>query len=120
MEAAHKLPLSDDNALIKKAAKNAAEALGLSLATLGTIIGTRRENFSRASARLDPKQAELALLVVRVARDLSALSSGDRANMRHWVATHNRHLEAAPAEMMTSVEGLVRVVHYLDAMRGKL
>jgi hypothetical protein len=32
---------------------------------------------------------------------------------------HNHHLNGTPAEMVRSVPGLVHVVEYLDAMRGK-
>lgn len=120
MEQPHARPQVDDCKLVKKTAVRAAESLGLTRAQLAGMIGTRREIFSRPTARLDDKQMELALLVVRTARDLSALTSGDRANMQHWLSTENHHLGAAPVALMTSVEGLVRVVHYLDAMRGKL
>jgi hypothetical protein len=40
--------------------------------------------------------------------------------MRHWMHTANHHLEGTPAELMSRVQGLLRVVEYLDAMRGKL
>lgn len=120
MQQASTTPSIDDSRLAKKSLLRAAEALGLTRAQTASIIGTRRETLSRATARLDGKQMELALLVVRTTRDLLALTNGDQDNMRHWLITDNRHLGAAPIDLMTSVEGLVRVVHYLDAMRGKL
>ena len=40
--------------------------------------------------------------------------------MKHWMHTHNHHLGGAPAELVRTVAGLMRVVEYLDAIRGKL
>jgi hypothetical protein len=39
--------------------------------------------------------------------------------MRHWMRTDNLHTGGVPAEQIRSVEGLSRVVAYLDAIRGK-
>ena len=66
------------------------------------------------------KAGELALLVVRCYRALYVLVGGDAAAMRHWMRTENRHTGGVPAEQMKTVAGLVAVLEYLDAMRGKL
>lgn len=120
MEAAVAHEPLDDQAVVKKAVRAAGTKLGLSLRDLSQITGVRREVFSRRHEALSPKQMELCLLVIRVARSLSALVSGDSKNMRHWLETHNRALHAPPRELMNSVSGLVRTVQYLDAMRGKI
>ena len=39
---------------------------------------------------------------------------------RAWLHAANAHLGGLPAERLTSVEGLVDVVQYLDAVRGRL
>jgi hypothetical protein len=39
---------------------------------------------------------------------------------RQWLHADNVHLGGIPAERMRGVEGLVDVVQYLDAMRGRL
>jgi len=71
---------------------------------------------------LDPesKEGELALLFLRVYRSLDALVGGDDAKAREWIATPNTHVGGVPMDRMTTVEGLVDVVQYLDAMRGRL
>jgi hypothetical protein len=38
--------------------------------------------------------------------------------MRHWMHTPNRDIGGVPAEQLGTVQGLVAVVEYLDAMRG--
>jgi hypothetical protein len=40
--------------------------------------------------------------------------------MKHWMHTYNHHTGAVPAEQVKSVQGLVTVMEYLDAIRGKL
>ena len=117
--ATHHTP--DDRALIKKALRAAAEQLGITLPQLAAMVGGRREQLSRPAAQLADKQAELALLVIRVARSLAALVDGDDRQMKHWVHTPNHHLQdQTPLSLMQQVQGLVGVVAYLDAMRGKV
>lgn len=40
--------------------------------------------------------------------------------MRHWMHTDNHHTGGVPAEQLGSIEGLVHVCDYLDAIRGKV
>jgi hypothetical protein len=53
-------------------------------------------------------------------RSLDALVGGDDVMARAWVHARNDHLGGVPAERVRRVEGLVDVVQYLDAMRGRL
>ena len=48
------------------------------------------------------------------------MAGGDGDRAQAWYRAGNRHLGGAPAERVQSLEGLVDVVRYLDAMRGKL
>ena len=64
------------------------------------------------------KPFELAALVVRVYRSLSAITSGDERVMRAWVRSENTALGMVPVEMMKHVTGLVDVVTYLDSRRA--
>ena len=68
----------------------------------------------------DSKEGELALLFLRVYRSLDALVGGDDARARDWLHAENAHLSGRPVERIRTVEGLVDVVQYLDAMRGRL
>jgi len=40
--------------------------------------------------------------------------------MKHWMRTENLHTGGVPAEQVRTVQGLVGVLEYLDAIRGKL
>jgi len=91
---------------------------------LAAVLGTSEASVSRLHGGrvLDPasKEGELALLFLRLYRSLDALVGGDDDNARAWLHADNDHLRGVPAERIRSVEGLVDVVQYLDAMRGRL
>ena len=113
------LPNPDPNAVLAKALVNAGKALGLSRAELGEVVGKDRSSIARG---LDPagKSGELALLLIRCYRGLYVLVGGEEREMRHWMHTENRDTGGVPAEQVRTVQGLTRVLEYLDAMRGKV
>ena len=71
---------------------------------------------------LDPsaKEGELAILFIRMFRSLDALVGSDVDSARKWLHAENSHLAGVPARLIQTVTGLVDVVEYLDAMRGKV
>ena len=109
--------------VLTRALVRAARGLGLNQKTLASAIGVSEATVSRLSRgrSVDPgsKEGELALLVVRLFRSLDALVGGDGEQARAWMQARNLHLAGAPAELIRSVGGLVHVVEYLDALRGK-
>jgi hypothetical protein len=111
-------------AVLAKATLAAAERLGLRSRQLSAVIGSSEASVSRlrSGRGLDPasKEGELALLFLRLYRSLDALVGGDDARARDWLHAENDHLRGVPAERIHTVEGLVDVVQYLDAMRGRL
>ena len=102
----------------------AAERLGLRNRHLAAVIGTSEASVSRLSSGrgLEPasKEGELALLFLRLYRSLDALVGGDDGKARAWLHADNAHVSGVPADRIRTVEGLVDVVQYLDAMRGRL
>jgi hypothetical protein len=106
--------------VLSSALVNAGKELGLTQQILGEIVGKDRTALSRGGIDPDSKSGELALLLVRAYRALFALTGGDREAMRHWFQTQNLHTGGVPSEQVRSVQGLMRVVEYLDAIRGKL
>jgi uncharacterized protein (DUF2384 family) len=50
-------------------------------------------------------------------RALDALVA-DEPSARAWLSSENRALQARPIDLIAQTEGLVRVVHYLDASRA--
>ena len=117
-------PAPDAAPVVAKAVLAAAQRLGLRDRQLAAIIGSSEASVSRlrSGRGLDPatKEGELALLLVRLYRGLDALVGGDDTAARAWLHATNRHVNGIPAHRILSVEGLVDVVQYLDAMRGRL
>ena len=120
----HAQAAHEPEAVLAKAALSAARCLGLTNRELAKILGTSEASVSRLhrqrALRLGSREAELAALFVRLFRSLDTLTGGDEAKARAWYGAPNSHLAGVPAERVSSVEGLVGVVQYLDAMRGKL
>ena len=110
--------------VVAKATMSAADRLGLRNRHLAAVIGTSEASVSRlGSGRgLAPasKEGELALLFLRLYRSLDALVGGDDGKARAWLHADNTHVGGVPADRIRTVEGLVDVVQYLDAMRGRL
>ena len=109
--------------VLAKAVLRAAVQLSLKQAELGAVLGMHRTAISRLkqNAALDPesKQGELALILIRLARTLHALTGGDEDWMKHFMRTHNKVTGGTPAEQITHIQGLLAVTQFLDAMRGK-
>jgi hypothetical protein len=118
------MPAPAPATVLTKATLAAARALRLRNRELAAILGSSEASVSRLSYRreLDPgsKEGELALLFLRLFRSLDALVGGDEEKARLWLHARNDHLGGIPAERIQRVEGLVDVVQYLDAMRGRL
>jgi cyanate lyase len=116
--------LPSENEVLSKALLNSKEHLGLTNTELGEIIGKDRTYFTRlrnhSVLEPDSKEGELALHVIRIYRSLYALEGGDLEAMEEWLNTPNKHLNGMPKELLKNVQGLVQVVEYLDAMRGKV
>ncbi len=118
------IPRLETGPVLARAVLSAAERLGLRNRQLAAVLGSSEASVSRLqhARSLDPesKEGELALLFIRVYRSLDALVGGDDGKARQWLHADNDHLRGVPAERMRTVEGLVDVVQYLDAMRGRL
>lgn len=115
---------SQEAVVLTKAVIRAGQLLGLSQRELGELLGLSPASVSRmhgGKLLLDPtsKEGELALLFLRIFRSLDALLGGARESLRAWLRTENLHLAGIPLERMKTIQGLVDVAVYLDAMRGK-
>jgi transcriptional regulator with XRE-family HTH domain len=111
-------------AVLSKAVARAAERLGISRAQLARSLGVSASSVTRlyqGSYQLDPERKEwdLALLLVRAFRSLDSLV-GDEATARQWLRSENTALSGSPIDLIAHAEGLVRVVQYLDAARGRV
>ncbi len=112
----------DASAVLTKAVTRAAERLGISRSLLAKILGVSPPTVTRlynGGYKLDErrKEWEFALLFLRVFRTLDSIV-GNEQTARQWLNSENRGLNGRPVDLIRQTEGLVRVVHYLDASRG--
>ena len=124
MAASPQLSLAARGKTLSKAAVRAAHLLGLTQAELAPILGLSRATVSRMAAGEYPlssgqKSWELAALFVRLFRSLDALVGSKDEQARAWLNSENAALGATPRQLISETEGLVCVVHYLDAARGR-
>jgi len=110
----------DDQMVLAKATARAGRALGFTQDETANILGYDRSVFARGIKPTDNKKAELAMLLIRIYRNLYVLVGTDGEPMRHWMRTENYHTRGVPAEQVKSVYGLAEVVSYLDAIRSKV
>ncbi len=116
---------ADSGEVLTRALLRAAAIFGLSQKDTARILGLSAATMSRIAAAglgLQPasKPGECALLLIRIFRALDALLGGKEGDVRAWFHAPNSHLGGIPATRVQSIEGLVHVAEYLDAMRGKL
>lgn len=109
---------------LAKALMRAAKLLGLRNVDVARIVGTSEASVSRFSKgralEVASKEGELALLFLRLFRSLDAVVGGNEAQARAWLHAQNTHVAGVPAQRIQTVEGLIDVVRYLDAMRGRI
>lgn len=110
---------------LTKAVVRAGNILQIRQMSIARILGVSAATMSRLHSGnyvLNPersKEWEFALLFVRLFRSIDAiLGHGEAA--RKWLSGPNLALNGRPADLIETTEGLVRVLHYLDAHRGRI
>lgn len=110
---------------LSKAVTRAAQNLKISQAALAKILGLSQTSVSRlvsGSYVLSPerpKEWEFGVLFVRAFRSLDAIV-GNITSAQEWLRSANTGLNGRPVDLMETAEGLVRVLNYLDAHRGRI
>lgn len=123
-----KISLKNDqekDRVLTKALLNLAKFYSLTGKDLHQILGVSESTITRlnqAKAFISPstKEGEIALLLLRVYRGLNSLLGNNHEKAKLWLNSHNKYFNKKPVEQLKSVVGLVEVVNYIDAMRGKL
>ena len=113
----------EDQAILTKAVLRAADKLGVRASVLAPVLGVSEATVSRMKSgdyRLesDTKPFELGVMFVRLFRSLDAITGGDEAVARAWLANPNSALDGKPVEKIRTVTGFVDVIAYLDARRA--
>ena len=112
-------------AVLTKATGRIAEYLDLTNAALARVLGVSEATASRVRSgayalKTGSKEAELAVLLIRLFRGLDAIVGGDMTAARSWFRTRNLALLGIPAELVQTVTGLTASVAYVDALRARV
>lgn len=117
--------VADKSEVLTKAILNMAKFYEMSGKELSQIIGiseatATRLNQGKKFILPESKEGEMALLLLRVYRSLNTMVGHNHHKARAWLNSDNIYFSQKPIEKMKTVAGLVSVVQYLDAMRGKV
>lgn len=120
----HPVEQEDRRAVLTKAVVKAARLLGLNQSRVASTLGVSEPTASRmfgGKYQLDPerKEWELAALFVRVFQSLDSIVASDE-KARAWLNSNNLALGDRPVDLLPRAEGLIRVLHYLDAARARI
>jgi uncharacterized protein (DUF2384 family) len=116
---------SQEAATLSKALIRAASLLHIRQASVARILGISQASASRlfaGSYLLNPergKEWEFAVLLIRLFRSLDAMI-GHGENAQKWLTGNNLSLAGRPIDLIETTEGLIRVLHYVDAYRGRI
>lgn len=117
--------LYQEEQVLTKAINKLAKLYSLTGKELSKIIGISESSASRISQGtklISPhtKEGEMALLLLRVYRSLNAIVGNNHEKAKLWLNSQNKYFRNIPIEEMKTIQGLIGVLNYLDAMRGKL
>ena len=118
------LAAADKRKVLTKAVVRAAKSLELNQSKVAATLGVSDPTVSRMFGDkyfLDPerKEWELATLFVRLFRSLDSIV-GSNEKAREWLSSENKALGGRPIDLLPRAEGLIRVLYYLDASRGRI
>lgn len=115
----------NEEIVLTKAINNLSKFYSLSGKDLSKIIGISEASASRISQGIKlispyTKEGEMALLLLRIYRSLNSMVGNNHEKAKLWLNSPNKYFRNKPIEEMKTIPGLIAVLNYLDAMRGKL
>ncbi|MBA4697148.1 MAG: DUF2384 domain-containing protein [Legionella sp.] len=111
--------------VLSKAICNLSQSYGFSGKELSEITGMSEASVSRLYQgkkliSAGSKEGEIAVLLIRIYRSLNAMVGNNHEKAKAWLNHSNHYFQNKPINALKSISGLVQVLNYLDAMRGKL
>ncbi len=109
------------DAVLSKAALNAAKQLGLSHTELAKLLGTSEVSAYQLAASerfLDPSghEGERALMLVQIFRALAALVGGEPQARVTWMNKQSKAIADSPKHAVQTLSGLRRTQAYLNSL----
>jgi hypothetical protein len=116
---------NQNDLVLTKAICNLSKFYSLSGKDLSDIIGISESSVTRINQGKklispDTKEGEISLLLLRVYRSLNAMLGNNHEKAKLWLNSKNKYFNKKPIDEIKTISGLISVLNYLDAMRGKL
>jgi hypothetical protein len=112
--------LPDQNIVLTEAILSASNQLGLTDSETANALGMSAIALDslKNDSKLEPrsKEGEKALSLIQIAQRLYAFMGGDQTMMKRFMRSHNKGTGGIPAEQITSPQGLMNLVQYLNAI----
>ena len=116
--------LHDRNEVLGDALKASIALYGLKKKDVEQVLGVSKRQLQLMQENgVDPdsKTGELVKYFIRIIRGISAMTGREKSKANHWLTTNNKAFSGiSPLERMKTIEGLIDVLRYCDAFRGKL
>lgn len=118
-------PQQKNDQVLTKAICNLSRFYAFTGKDLSDILGISESSATRLhqgkkTISAHTKEGELALMLLRIYRSLNAILGNNHEKAKAWLNSDNSYFSKKPMDEMKTISGLISVVHYLDAMRGKL
>lgn len=116
---------SKEQVVATKAFTKAADLLSLSDEEACQIIGVKESEILKMKEKSQcletkSKPFELAILVIRLFKQVDAMFGGDIKVMVQWLRSFNTAIGDVPAVKIASITGLYDVVAYLEGRHGAI
>ena len=104
--------------VLTKAVLSSAKQLGLTLDQLAIVINLDSVK-TLNSLQLDPdsSQGELAIILIRIAISLDALTGGEAKWMQHFMKAPNKLTKGIPIEQIQTTQGLITILNVVEGLR---
>lgn len=112
-----------DKVIVATALKRAGQFMGIKTSVLAEILNVSISTLNRDfqnGIEPDTLKGKVSLMIIRMYRSLCVISGNNDRFIKHFLNTENTYFRQAPIDAIRSLEGLVEVNQYLDAMRGKV
>lgn len=105
--------------LITKALINLQQELDITNECLANVLGIEPEQLigelDSDSNLINDEQREAALILIRIYRSLHGILGENPTARKHWLNTHNSHLNGMPIRLIQAPANLYKIVKYLEA-----
>ena len=104
--------------VLTKSVLSAAKQLGLTQDQLAIVLNLDSvETLNSLELDPDSSQGELAIILIRIAISLDALTGGEAKWMQHFMKSPNKLTKGIPIKQIQTTQGLATVLNVVEGLR---